>query len=93
MSFLYKPASNIISVDLVVHPSVSHPKAIELDFGMVGGVLHLEVREALLGYLMRQWNVDCTHDAKLIGSEYHLWLSNVKKIGNLASMKISPGYE
>lgn len=83
---------NIISTELVVHPSVSHPKAIELDFGMVGGVLCLEVREALLGYLMRQWNVDCSFDASLIGGEHHLWLKNIAELGTLSCMTIAPGY-
>lgn len=83
---------NVVSIELTVHPSVIHSEAIELDFGMVGGVLRLEVREALLGYLMRQWNVDCSADASLKGGEHHLWLKNVKVIGKLQSLKIAPGY-
>ena len=84
---------HIIDIKLGVHPSIKHPKAIELDFDMDDGYLCLEVREALLGYLMRQWNVDCSSDASLKGGEYHLWLSNVKELQNLASMTISPGYK
>lgn len=85
--------NNIINVELSVHPSIKHKKAIELDYNMEGGVLRLEVREALLGYLMRQWNVDCTKDASLVGDEYHLRLSNINELENVASMKISPGYK
>lgn len=85
--------SNIINVELRVHPSVKHRKAIELDYNMIDGVLRLEVREALLGYLMRQWHVDCTKDASLEGDEYHLWLSNINELENVASMTISPGYQ
>jgi len=84
---------NIVDIKLAVHPSVSYPKAIELDFDMTGGFLCLEVREALLGYLMRQWNVDCSPDASLKGGEHHLWLSNVNELESLASMTISPGYK
>lgn len=84
---------NIINIELVVHPSVKHPKAIELDFGMDGGVLHLEVREALLGYLMRQWNVDCSFNASLTGNEQHLWLANIKELQGIDSMTIAPGYK
>lgn len=84
--------NNVLTVELVVHPSVKHPKAIELDFGMEGGILRLEAREALLGYLMRQWNVDCSAEASLTGGEYHLWLSNAKDLPNLTSMTIAPGY-
>lgn len=84
---------NILPVELVVHPSVNHPKAIELDFDMDAGVLHLEVREALLGYLMRQWNVDCSLDAMLTGGENHLWLKNINELGELSSLMIAPGYK
>ncbi|MDC9508995.1 WYL domain-containing protein [Pseudoalteromonas sp. Angola-4] len=85
--------NNILNVELSVHPSIKHKKAIELDYNMIDGVLRLEVREALLGYLMRQWNVDCTKNASLVGDEYHLWLSNINELENVASMTISPGYK
>jgi len=85
--------NNILNIELRVHPSIKHKKAIELDYNMADGVLRLEVREALLGYLMRQWNVDCTKNASLVGDEYLLWLSNINKLENVASMTISPGYK
>ena len=85
--------NNILSVELSVHPSIKYKKAIELDYNMTEGVLRLEVREALLGYLMRQWNVDCTKNASLVGDEYHLWLSYINELENVASMTISPGYK
>ncbi|WP_233081867.1 WYL domain-containing protein [Rheinheimera soli] len=84
---------NILTIELVVHPSVSHPRAIEMDFGMDGGVLRLEVREALLGYLMRQWNVDCSHNATLTLGDCHLWLKNISELGKLACLTIAPGYK
>jgi hypothetical protein len=84
---------HIIDIQLAVHPSIKHPKAIELDFDMKGGYLCLEVREALLGYLMRQWNVDCSLDASLKGGEHHLWLNNINELKNLASMTFAPGYK
>ena len=83
---------HIVNVELAVHPSVKHSEAIELDFGMQAGVLRLEVREALLGYLMRQWNVDCSARASLKGSEYHLWLKNVEYLGFMECLTIAPGY-
>ncbi|APD85395.1 WYL domain-containing protein [Alteromonas sp. Mex14] len=84
---------NVVRIQLVVHPSVNHPKAVELDFGMNEGILNLEVREALLGYLMRQWNVDCSRKATLVGSEHHLWLSNIDELGELSCLTIAPGYK
>ena len=85
--------NNIINVELSVHPSIKHKKAIELDYNMSNGVLHLEVREAVLGYLMRQWNVDCSSDASLVSNELHLWLANIKELQGIDSMIIAPGYK
>ena len=82
---------HIVSVELAVHPSVIHSEAIELDFGMVDGVLRLEVREALLGYLMRQWNVDCSAGASLKGNEYPLRLLNLNELKDMPGMAIAPG--
>lgn len=85
--------NHIVNIELVVHPSVKHKLAIEMDYGMVDGVLKLEIREALVGYLMRQWNVDCSDDASLMGNEYQLSLRNTKELHFVSSMNISPGYK
>ena len=86
----------IVSLVLKPHPSIKFPKAIELDYNMHKGMLQLEVRVALLAYLLRQWNVDCTDTASLKGNEYQLWLSNVNDIKNelsgVADLVIAPGY-
>jgi len=88
-----KQWNNIHRIILVPHPSVIHFKAIELDYSMAAGRIELEVREALLGYLMRQWNVDCSHNASLKGGEHHLWFNNVNELPKLACMTIAPGYK
>jgi len=88
-----KQWNNIHKIILVPHPSVIHFKAIELDYSMAAGKIELEVREALLGYLMRQWNVDCSHNASLKGGEHHLWFNNVNELPKLACMTIAPGYK
>ena len=88
-----KAWQNTLTIKLAVHPSIKYPRAIELDFGIKEqGFLVLEVREALLGYLMRQWNVDCSQGALLTGGEHHLWLSNIDKLQGLGSLTIAPGY-
>jgi hypothetical protein len=75
------------------HPNnVKYPTAISLDYGMDNNVLKLEVRAALVGYLLRRWNVDCTEDASLTGGEYQLWLKNAKSIFAAENLAISPGY-
>lgn len=88
-----KQWNTIHKVTLVPHPSITHFKAIELDYAMVAGKVELDVREALLGYLLRQWNVDCSSDALLVGGEYHLWLSNIDEFAQIGSLAIAPGYK
>ena len=44
----------MMPLQLIPHPeNVKHPTAIELDYGMEKGVLNLNVRAALAGYLLR----------------------------------------
>ncbi|KMT66924.1 WYL domain-containing protein [Catenovulum maritimum] len=88
--------NKIVSVVLKPHPAIKHKSAIELDYNMHQGQLMLEVRASVLGYLLRQWNVDCTDNASLQGNEYQLWLSNVNQIKaeltGIADLAIAPGY-
>jgi predicted DNA-binding transcriptional regulator YafY len=50
-----------MDLHLVPHPTnVEFPKAIELDYGMEKGLLQITVRAALVGYLLRRWNIDCS---------------------------------
>ena len=79
-------------ITLVPHPSIKHFEAIELDYAMVGGKRELNVREALLGYLMRQWNVDCSSENTLVGAEYQLKLDNINELQGIDSLSIAPGY-
>jgi predicted DNA-binding transcriptional regulator YafY len=92
-----KQWGKIVSVTLKPHPSISYPQAIELDYHMSNGELRLEVRAYLLAYLLRQWNVDCTEKASLLGYEYQLWLSNINQIKielkGIADLAIAPGYK
>lgn len=82
----------IMPLQLVPHPSVKYPTAIALDYAMKNGVLSLNVRAALAGYLLRRWNVDCTTDASLEGGEYQLWLSNRQTLYGAENLAIAPGY-
>lgn len=84
----------IMPLQLIPHPNnVQFPTAIEMDYGMNDGVLKLNVRAALAGYLLRRWNVDCTEDASLIGGEYQLWLCNQQSLYGAENLAIAPGYE
>ncbi|MDF2177925.1 WYL domain-containing protein [Aliiglaciecola sp. CAU 1673] len=78
---------------LVPHPyNIRHPKAIELDYSMTNGMLELNVRAAMAGYLLRRWNVDCSNKALLRGEEYQLWLENTPTLYGAQNLEIAPGY-
>ncbi|CUS49195.1 MAG: putative transcriptional regulator [Idiomarinaceae bacterium HL-53] len=83
----------MIPLQLVPHPhNVKFPKAIEMDYGMQKGVLNIDVRAAMAGYLLRRWNVDCTEEGTLVGPEYQLWLRNRVSLMNTGNLAIAPGY-
>jgi hypothetical protein len=82
-----------MDLHIVPHPTnVQFPQAIELDYGMENGLLQLTVRAALVGYLLRRWNVDCTEEASLKGGEYQLWLRNRQTLYGAENLAIAPGY-
>lgn len=83
----------MMPLQIVPHPhNVKYPTAIELDFGMERGILELNVRAAMAGYLLRRWNVDCTEEASLTGGEYQLWLRNRQTLYGAENLTIAPGY-
>lgn len=45
--------NRFVDLELVPHPRIEHSEAIELDYGMKGGVLKVEIRAATAGYLLR----------------------------------------
>lgn len=86
--------NRIVELELVPHPAnVKHPDTIEKDYGMVDGKLNIQVRAALVGYMLLQWNVDCTIDHSLKGAEYHLWLRNRQTLYGVSNVMLAPGYE
>lgn len=86
--------NRIVDLELVPHPAnVQHPDTIEAEYGMEEGKLKLLVRAALAGYLLRRWNVDCTENHSLRGSEIHLWLRNRPALYGVTNLVLAPGYE
>lgn len=85
--------ARITELELVPHPAnAQHPDTIEAEFGMQAGVLRVRARAAMAGYLLRRWNVDCTEDHSLEGSQYHLWLRNRQALYGVANLILAPGY-
>jgi hypothetical protein len=84
----------MMQLQLVPHPNnIEHATAIHMDYGMESGVLELNVRAALAGYLLRRWNVDCTENSSLKGGEYQLWLRNRQTLYGAENLAIAPGYK
>jgi hypothetical protein len=83
-----------IPLHIEPHPhNVKFPTAIAMDYGMTNKILEIEIRAALVGYLLRRWNVDCTEDASLSGGEYQLWLRNSKSIFGAENLAIAPAFQ
>ena len=68
------------------------PIAIDMDYGISDGVLNLNVKAALAGYLLRCWNVNCTEYAILEGAEYQQYLQNHKSLFGADNLSIAPRY-
>jgi hypothetical protein len=83
--------NRFVELELVPHPRIEHSEAIELDYGMTGGVLKVEIRAATAGYLLRQWHVDCSTEHSLMGFEYQLWLRNSQALYGVTNLNLAPG--
>ena len=85
--------NRIVELKIVAHPKLQYKETIETDYGMADGVLDMNVRAAVAGYLLRRWNVDCTAEATLEGAEYHLWLNNRQALYGVDNLVIAPGFQ
>jgi hypothetical protein len=84
--------ARIVHIELVPHPGIAHPKAIESDFRMTNGMLALDMRAPLVGYALRRWSVDCSTKHTLDPKEHHLWLKNSQTLYGVESAPLAPGY-
>lgn len=86
--------NRIVELELVPHPAnIRNPDTIETEYGMTDGRLVTRVRAALVGYMLRRWNVDCTPDHSLKGGENHLWLKNRQTLYGVENLVLAPGYK
>ena len=84
--------ARIVHIELVPHPGIAHPKAIESDFRMTNGMLALDMRAPLVGYALRRWSVDCSTKHTLDPKVHHLWLKNSQTLYGVESAPLAPGY-
>jgi hypothetical protein len=85
--------ARLVHIELVPHPNITHPKAIEADFQMRNGVITLDLRAPLVGYVLRRWSVDCTTKHLMDPKTHHLWLRNPQTLYGVESAVIAPGYK
>jgi len=84
--------ARVVRLELVPHPRVEHPEAIEADYRMTDGMLVLEMRAPLVGYALRRWSVDCSLKNELDPKSHHLHLKNLQTLYGVDSASIAPGY-
>ncbi|OOZ41462.1 WYL domain-containing protein [Solemya pervernicosa gill symbiont] len=67
-----------ITLLLTPHPGLSEKKrqSLLIDYGAEDGIITIEVRRALLGYLLQQLSVDTSHDSSLNPDAYQLIVAN-----------------
>jgi len=82
----------VVRLELVPHPGVEHPEAIEADYQMKDGMLVLDMRAPLVGYALRRWAVDCSTSHSLDPKEHHLCLINLQTLYGVDSATLAPGY-
>lgn len=85
--------NRIVELEIIAHPRLTHAETIEFDYGMKNGLLKLNVRAAVAGYVLRRWNVDCSKNHSLEGDETHLWLRNSAALYGVQNLILAPGYE
>ncbi len=83
--------ARVVRLELVPHPGVEHPEAIEADYQMKDGMLVLDMRAPLVGYALRRWAVDCTPDHRLDPGVHHLYLNNPPTLYGVESALLAPG--
>lgn len=83
--------ARMVDMDIVPHPGVAWPKAVEADYRMDNGVLRIKSRAALAGYVLRRWSIDSSPDHRLDPASHHLWLRNTQTLYGVESATLAPG--
>lgn len=84
--------NRIVEMDLVPHPNQTSEEIVQRDYGMIEGALHIKVRAAMAGYILRQWHVDCSVDRYISDKAFRLCLKDPLVLYGVESAKLAPGY-
>lgn len=85
--------NRIVELTLVPHPDRKYPEISINDYGMQNGELHLKLRAAMAGYILRQWHIDCSPDHCLTDEAFRLWLKDPLALYGVGSALFAPGYQ
>ncbi|RLA54511.1 MAG: WYL domain-containing protein [Gammaproteobacteria bacterium] len=85
--------NRIVELEIIPHPDRVHSEAIIHDYDMKDGVLHINARAAVAGYLLRRLNVDCTANHSLESPAYQLWLENRLALYGVDNFILAPGVD
>ena len=85
--------SRIVELELLPHPDQERPEIVARDFAMTDGVLKLQVRAAIAGYVLQQWKVDCSSNHSLDPTQYRLWLRDPLALYGVLNAVLAPGYQ
>lgn len=85
--------ARIVDLELVPHPGIQWPKAVEADYGMEGGALRIKARAALTGYALRRWSIDASPNHSMDPASHHLWLRNTPTLYGVESASLAPGFQ
>lgn len=85
--------NNVVQLELVAHPeNVSNKETLEAEFDVIQGVLRVQARAALVGYLLKRMSVDCSDRHRMRGPSYQWWLRNHPALYGLSNLELAPGY-
>jgi predicted DNA-binding transcriptional regulator YafY len=85
--------NRMVNLEIVPHPDYEQKAMIEAEYGMEDGVIRHKARGAMVGYILRLWNVDCSPDHRLGPNHCHLWLRNRMALYGIDNAKIAPGFD
>lgn len=85
--------NHTVKLVLVPHPSLTQPRAVELDFNMQDGRYELHCKAAFAAYILRQWQVDCSTGYRFVGQGCQLALANLEVLGEIENPTLAPGFK
>lgn len=69
-----------VCLRLVPHPEAGHPDTIRLDYDINEEAKFVVLKACLVGYFLRQWNIDFTDSATGNPRAQHLYLENKREL-------------